>query len=95
MGERLGVDFSNPLFADQTTCNDLFDKQYGNQKIIYSIICAKIKAQHINIFWVRSYIFEDDFSRRNALGIAELNSVPASDIAVTFQKRDQKNITIW
>jgi len=89
MGNRLGVDFSNPLFTDQTLCHDDFLKSYGNLKFGFGLVCAKHKAQHVNIFWIRSYIPEELFSKRNADLVGQIRSVPASEVVVTPQKRDQ------
>jgi hypothetical protein len=89
MGEKLGIDFSNPLFADQTICYDEFEKFYGNQRIGFSLICAKNKAQHVNIFWIRNYLPEELFARRTAEYVGTLRSVPVSEVVVTPQKRDQ------
>lgn len=89
LGNRLGIDFSSSVFADQTICYDDFDKYYGNNKIVYSIICSKQKGTHTNIYWVRNYVFEDNFAARTAMRLGELNSIPLKETAAIFQKKDK------
>jgi hypothetical protein len=88
VGNRLGVDFSNKIFSEQTSCRDDFVEYYGNKEAWFRLVCVNNRAMHTDILWVRSYFFEERFVKQASIITGRANSVPAADVVITFKKRD-------
>ena len=69
-GKKLGVDFSNPIFAKQTKCYDDPSRLFGNPHVTISSICYNTEGLITNIGWARKDLSLNDYVKKSIDGIA-------------------------
>jgi hypothetical protein len=70
-GKKLGVDFSSPLFANQTKCYDDPFAYYGLGGVSFHAICYTERGLITTAFWAKKYIPVEEFVRKNLNSIVE------------------------
>jgi hypothetical protein len=85
-GAKLGVSFSNPLFAKQEKCYDNPMYFYGDKNTGLRAICYGYQpgSKMTTLFWVRKEIGMNEFVERNAIATAKtMAPKPGTDIRET------------
>ena len=70
-GKKLGVDFSNPIFAKQTKCYDDPSRLFGNPQVTISAICYNTEGLITDIGWARKDLSLNDYIKKSVDRIAK------------------------